>query len=188
MESIPVFAKAGAIVPLDARKNTNSIAEPDKLKVMVFNGNGAYTLREDGGETRFASKAVEGKQTLAFVADEGTAGRRVTLEFRNVQDGEVTVLAGGAPIDADVRADDFVSVSFDVAPGTEYTAEVAYTYDAREYRNNRLAWALTRISLQMSNKDRIWRCIHLDDKELMRTVMTAEYLTENEKIRLTEGW
>ena len=188
MESIPVFAKAGAIVPLDARKNTNSIAEPDKLKVMVFNGNGAYTLREDGGETRFASKAEEGKQTLAFVADEGTVGRRVTLEFRNVQDGEVTVLAGGAPIDADVRADDFVSVSFDVVPGTEYTAEVAYKYDAREYRNNRLAWALTRISLQMSNKDRIWRCIHLDDKELMRTVMTAEYLTENEKIRLTEGW
>jgi hypothetical protein len=40
----------------------------------------------------------------------------------------------------------------------------------------------------MSNKDKIWRCINLDDKELMRNIMTAEYLTENEKILLTEGW
>jgi alpha-glucosidase (family GH31 glycosyl hydrolase) len=188
MESIPVFAKEGAIVPLDARKNTNSIAEPDKLRVMVFNGDGAYTLREDSGETRFSSKASDGKQTLTFTADEGTVGRRVTLEFRNVKDGEVTVYAGGKAIEADVRADDFVSVSFDAVPGTEYTVEVAYTYGAREYRNDRLVWALTRLSLPMSNKDRIWKWASLDDKELMRNIMTAEYLTENEKIRLTEGW
>jgi hypothetical protein len=155
---------------------------------MVFNGDGAYTLREDSGETRFCSKAEAGKQTLAFKADEGTAARRITLEFRNVKDGEVTVYAGGNAIEADVRADNFVSVSFDAVPGTEYTVEVAYTYCAREYRNDRLVWALTRLSLPMSNKDRIWKWASLDDKELMRNIMTAEYLTENEKIRLTEGW
>jgi hypothetical protein len=188
MESIPVFAKSGAIVPLDARKNTNSIAEPDKLKVMVFNGDGEYTLREDSGETKFRTKAEEGKQTVFFEASNDAPERRITLEFRNIKEGEVCVFADGVPVEADIHIDEFTSVSFEVLPSVAYTAEVAYTYDAREYRNDRLVWALTRISLPMSNKDKIWRCINLDDKELMRNIMTAEYLTENEKIRLTEGW
>jgi len=187
-ESIPVFAKAGAIVPLDARKRTNSIAEPNNMRVMVFNGDGSYTLREDSGETRFASKAEDGKQRLTFKADAGTISRRVTLEFRNVKDGEVAVFANGTPIEADVRADEFVSVSFDAAPGTEYIAEASFAYDEREYRNNRFAWALTRITAPMTLKNKIWRYKDLDDKELMRSIMTTEGLTENEKIRLTEGW
>ncbi|MBQ8862865.1 MAG: alpha-xylosidase [Clostridia bacterium] len=188
MESIPVFAKAGGIVPLDARKHTNSIAEPDKLKVMVFNGNGEYTLREESGETCFASKAEAGKQTLCFKASEGTCERCVKLEFRNIKDGEVRVFADGVPVEAELHIDEFVSAAFDTVPGVEYTAEVEFKADTREYRNERYLWALTRLELSNREKEKLWRLRELDDKELMRTVMTWEGLTENEKIRLTEAW
>ena len=188
MESIPVFAKAGGIIPLDARKHTNSIAEPDKLKVMVFNGDGEYTLREDSGETRFCTKAEAGKQTLSFKASEGTCVRRMKLEFRKVKDGAVRVLADGVPVETDIHVDEFVSVAFNATPGVEYTAEVEFTADAREYRNGRIAWALTRIGVAMPIKNKVWSLTDLDDKEIMRSIMTMEGLTENEKIRLTEGW
>ena len=188
MESIPVFAKAGGIIPLDARKHTNSIAEPDKLKVMVFNGDGEYTLREDSGETRFCTKAEAGKQMLSFKASEGTCVRRVKLEFRNIKDGEVRVFANGTPVETDIHVDEFVSVAFNATPGVEYTAEVVYTADVREYRNGRIAWALTRIGVAMPIKNKVWSLTDLDDKEIMRSIMTMEGLTENEKIRLTESW
>jgi hypothetical protein len=188
MESIPVFAKAGGIVPLDARKHTNSIAEPDKLKVLVFNGDGKYTLREENGETCFRTSAEAGKQTLAFTAGEGPCERRVTLEFRNIKDGEVCVLANGVSVDADIHIDEFVCATFDTVPGVEYTVEVIYTADAREYCNERYLWALTRLELSNREKEKLWRLRELDDKELMRRIMTWEGLTENEKIRLTESW
>jgi hypothetical protein len=73
-------------------------------------------------------------------------------------------------------------------PGVEYTVEVIYTADAREYRNDRFAWALTRIEYENRKKNLIWKLRELDDKELMRRIMTWEGLTENEKIRLTEAW
>jgi hypothetical protein len=187
-ESIPVFAKEGGILPLDARKHTNSIDEPDKLKIMIFNGDGEYTLREDGGETKFRTKAEEGKQTVFFEASQGVIKRKVTLEFRNIKDGEVRVYADGTPVEAELHIDEFTSVSFEVLPSVAYTAEVLYKDDAHEYRNERFLWALTRINLSMVNKGEMWKWRFLDDKELMRNIMTAEYLTENEKILLTEGW
>ncbi len=110
------------------------------------------------------------------------------LEFRNVKDGAVRVLADGAPVETDIHVDEFVSVAFDATPGVEYTAEVEFAADAREYRNGRIAWALTRIGVAMPIKNKVWSLTDLDDKEIMRSIMTMEGLTENEKIRLTESW
>ncbi len=187
-ESLPVLAKAGGIVPLDARKHTNSIQEPDKLRVMLFCGDGEYTLREDSGETRFITKAEEGKQTVFFEASHGTVKRGVTLEFRNIKDGEVRVYADGVPVEAELHIDEFVSASFEVLPDVAYTVEVEFTFDEREYRTSRYLWALSRLELTTSAKAELWRLHELDDKELMRSIMTMEGLTQNEKIRLTEGW
>ena len=187
-ESIPVFAKAGGIIPLDARKHTNDISEPDKMRIMVFNGEGEYMLREESGETKFCAKAEAGKQAVFFEASHGVIKRKVTLEFRNVKDGEVRVYADGEPVEADVHIDEFVSATFDVQPGVAYTAEVQFSTDARAYRNNRYLWALSRIEQPISVKAKLWSLRELDDKELMRSIMTCDDLTENEKIRLTEGW
>jgi alpha-glucosidase (family GH31 glycosyl hydrolase) len=52
LHRIPVFAKAGAIVPLGPSHMESSIGLPDTLTINVFPGaDNTYTLYEDGGET-----------------------------------------------------------------------------------------------------------------------------------------
>ncbi|HOZ38721.1 MAG TPA: glycoside hydrolase family 31 protein [Anaerolineaceae bacterium] len=50
---IPVFAKAGAIIPLDAEGPSNGVRLPSRLLIKFFAGeNGTYQLSEDDGETQ----------------------------------------------------------------------------------------------------------------------------------------
>jgi alpha-glucosidase (family GH31 glycosyl hydrolase) len=52
LEDIPVFAKAGAIVPLGSEIGWGGIENPDILRLFVFPGaNNAFELYEDDGET-----------------------------------------------------------------------------------------------------------------------------------------
>jgi hypothetical protein len=189
MDSIPVLAKDGAFVPLDARKHTNNADIPDKLRVMVFNGNGEYTLFEDEENTRFVSKSDNGKQTVLFEATEKSIERGITLEFRNIKDGKVSVLADGKPIYAEVRGDDFVIVKIDSAlPGVIYVVEVEFEEDAKRHRNDRFLYALTRMEIETKLQRWIWKLHDIDDdKELIRQLFTYPGLTENERIRLTEA-
>jgi alpha-glucosidase (family GH31 glycosyl hydrolase) len=49
----PVFAKAGAIVPLDAEAPANGVRLPSRLQFKFFAGaDGSYQLYEDDGETQ----------------------------------------------------------------------------------------------------------------------------------------
>ncbi|MBZ0282159.1 MAG: DUF5110 domain-containing protein [Anaerolineae bacterium] len=49
---IPLFAKAGAIVPLAGQAERNGADNPDELNIHIFAGaDGAFTLYEDDGET-----------------------------------------------------------------------------------------------------------------------------------------
>lgn len=50
---IPVFAKAGAIIPMDAENISNGVKLPSRLHVKFFTGaDGSYQLYEDDGETQ----------------------------------------------------------------------------------------------------------------------------------------
>jgi alpha-glucosidase (family GH31 glycosyl hydrolase) len=50
---IPVFAKAGAIIPMDAEVLANGVKLPSRLQVKFFAGaDGSYQLYEDDGETQ----------------------------------------------------------------------------------------------------------------------------------------
>ena len=50
LEEIPLFAKAGAIVPLAAESSENGTANPDSIDLVVFPGaDGTFTLYEDDG-------------------------------------------------------------------------------------------------------------------------------------------
>ncbi len=190
MDSIPVLAKKGGFFPLDGRKHTNSIDTPDYLRVMAFNGNGEYTLHEDGANTSFCAEEGEGKQTVRIKASEGSVARKITLEMRNIKNGKVTAFADGAPISADVRGDAYTTVTLEsVLPNVEYTVVVDYTPDARAYRDARYLEALTHVEVDNVYKSKLWNLHEIDsDKELLRTIMADEVLTDNEKIRLTEAW
>ena len=195
MDSIPVLAKEGGFFVLDGRKHTNSVDLPDVLDVLTFNGNGAYTLREDNEngrmETAFVSKAEAGKQTVTVSVggDACVASRKMNLEFRNIEKGSVRVYENGALIDVRVKTDGCVTVMLPaVKAGAVYTVEVEYTENERRFRT-RTVDALARLECKNECKQRILRgSWELSEEETLTFIRNFEELTENEKIYLTEEW
>ena len=51
MTSIPVLAKAGAIIPLCGEYGINDWKNPENLELLIYRGNGSYEMYEDDGET-----------------------------------------------------------------------------------------------------------------------------------------
>lgn len=121
LDRIPVFAKAGAIVPLqqiESGTGVNAIGNPETLELLVFPGaDGAFTIREDNGTFGSASADTrvsfewngeradgEDASALTIHAVEGDAAavparRDWRVTFRGVASldaGSVNVLAGGA--------------------------------------------------------------------------------------------
>lgn len=51
LESIPVLAKEGAIIPLSQNDRSNDCSNPEKLEVRIFRGTNSFKLYEDDGLT-----------------------------------------------------------------------------------------------------------------------------------------
>ena len=107
LEDIPVFAKAGAIVPLAPRVGWGGIANPKELDIYVFPGaDNSFELYEDDGETTdyqrgkyaitrftleknvFAIQPVDGD--IRFVPSK----RKYRIHLRGVDETASTSLAG----------------------------------------------------------------------------------------------
>lgn len=107
---IPVLAKEGAIIPLDGRKCSNDCDNPDRFEVLVYRGNGEFTLYEDDGETldyrngHFAQTKIEVSEhderlTLKLRPALGDLNvipqkREWSFEFRDVTDAEEICVDG----------------------------------------------------------------------------------------------
>ena len=125
LDGIPVFARAGAIVPLQrqaAGEALNSCANPQSLDVIVFPGaDGHFTMIEDDGApersvrkatTEFALDTAWSTFTIGAVKTDGDgvvpAERQWRVVFRGVAPSDVTVsVAGvaGVAVAADYDAD-----------------------------------------------------------------------------------
>lgn len=101
LDSFPLLARAGTILPLDLDETSNGAANPTDLELVIFSGNGEYELYEDDGESlayqsgRYAVRRftveeqgdtlrlhispVEGDRTV------GQAAMHYRLSFRNVR-------------------------------------------------------------------------------------------------------
>lgn len=199
LEHIPVLAKEGAFFPLDTRKHTNSIANPDSINMMVFNGNGTYTLHEDNCgkdefmHTRFTSALEGDKQTVTFSASGNTAlvpSRTYRLEFRNIAAGEVKVFKNGKETDFDTDLGDYLTVILEsAASDAEYRVEVTFKDDRRAYRNGRLLYNMMRIEGDHDTRA-AWLedMVELDDAECRDYIMNKTTLRAPEKARLCEAW
>lgn len=87
IDSVPVFAKAGAVVPLQADNTHNSIDNPKRIHILVFPGeDGNFTLREDDG-----SYCANGNLEDMHVAD-----TRMNMEWSQ---GRFTIHACGESTD-----------------------------------------------------------------------------------------
>ncbi|MBR1811104.1 MAG: DUF5110 domain-containing protein [Clostridia bacterium] len=123
-DSIPVLAKAGTILPLDADSTGNGTANPKALELLIFSGNGSYTLYEDDGETlRFKDGAYttrmftvsETADALIFTLNAATgdtalvpAKRAFRLDFRNIGGYDRVEVDGGDAYKIDKQADTLV--------------------------------------------------------------------------------
>lgn len=112
LESFPLLAKAGTILPLDMDETSNGAELPTDLELVLFNGNGAYELYEDDGESmdfRDGHYAVrrfeiaEDENTITFKIDPYTGDTGVVreqvhyrLSFRNI----LPVQGGNIQVDA----------------------------------------------------------------------------------------
>lgn len=156
LEEMPVFAKAGAIIPM-AHIDDNSIENPKKLDVLVFGkGSNEFKLYEDDGESRNYERGdyavtvfnveAQGEDLIFKMAPvEGELSvlpqtREITLKFRGVcEQAAVSVQVNGLTVEAGVSYE-ATSTTLTISLATyRYEDEVAVILRAKhlyEYKKD----------------------------------------------------
>ena len=114
MDSIPVLAKEGAIVPMYRSADTNDLSLQQDLKIHLWRGNGSFELYEDDGATMDYQKGAFAITTfvleeqgnslrLTITPPKDTNGllpkqRKMYLKFRDVEADEQCVLVEDQPV------------------------------------------------------------------------------------------
>ena len=168
IESIPVLAKEGAIIPLGTNGYTNDWKNPDSLEILIYRGNGKFDLYEDDGETQnyktgksaiTTFKVLESGSSLKFRISKANGDssvipqkRNYLLSFKDVADCEkiiVTRADGESTYDNDGTG--YVSLMLnDVAANEEIEVDLV-NYKARENTEKREALIETISKFQCQN-------------------------------------
>jgi alpha-glucosidase (family GH31 glycosyl hydrolase) len=92
LDDIPVFARAGAIVPLGPRVGWGGIESPEELDLHVFTGaDSRFTLYEDDGESKRYLHGAHSLTTVTQRWEPGPDGRQLKLTIAPVA-GDTTAL------------------------------------------------------------------------------------------------
>lgn len=127
--TMPVFARAGTILPLDAAVK-NNCAEPEKLDVYVYSGDGSYTLHESRDEcTVFTVQSVTKHQLQVYISG-NTRGMTYRVFFKNIDDGICSLKVNGAPADVTLRHNRCLQASFTLEAGAH--AELTVDWKPRD--------------------------------------------------------
>lgn len=148
LSSIPVFAKAGAIVPMtDCIQAADVSSNPGELRIRVFGGaDGSFTLYEDDNTTCDYEKDVcvktpmrldwEGEQVFCIGRPEGDLSllpdkRRYTIEFTGCKDSEVRVYTDGSEREAKKEYVSCTNTIRVMVPVTNTDQEIRITFKDR---------------------------------------------------------
>ena len=139
IETIPVLAKEGAIIPMSENCRKNDCTNPESLEILVYRGNNTFTLYEDDGETlsyqngeylKTAMTVAENGNNVRFTIAkaEGTVSvvpekRTYTVKFGDITGGKVSVTVDGAEYDAEVKNNGKLEVT--VTAKADSTVEIA---------------------------------------------------------------
>ena len=83
LSTFPVYAKAGAIVPLLAERDGNS-TEFDEIEVQIFRGDGEFVMHDEGcGGVKFRSRLDGGRLVVTVSPEEGAKTRKIRIRFRD---------------------------------------------------------------------------------------------------------
>ncbi len=136
LESIPVLAKEGTIIPLSMDKG-NFARNPSKLEIDVYSGKGEFTLFEDGSEgskfkgeafTKFINNFESKDDCEISTLDIETFGaskvipknRTLRVVFKNILDGEIVVYENGKKISLKELYLDNATAEFKFNPSKKY--------------------------------------------------------------------
>ena len=210
LDSIPVFAKAGTVIPLSNDKG-NSSDNPTALEVSIYNGNSEYSLYEDKEDseafTRFILTEDENTQCVHIHVDGDKSvipeNRSLTLSFQNISvhsaadfaiglncdTPSVTVLKNGTPCEVKIKALSELRVTVEgFDPTAQYEIRVKKNSHDRltEFRRA-LMKKLQKVQGSFSDRDRIYRkLITFDDTDIVMGYIQHSDLISIEKKRLEE--
>lgn len=202
-DHLPLLMKAGTVLPLSSEKG-NSVQNPKTLDVFVYNGNGEFTLVEDGRErgesgeffTEFSTSCIEqdgaGKQTLCIRSrgDETIipSGRTLDIYFKNLQDGDVCLKINGKTEQVKRLRKEEVTVRIPFESGKTYEIAVSYAAvsPAEKFKN-----AVRRILLvaecTVTKKDELYHKINaLSSVDEMAQAVRESDVPNVVKLRLLE--
>ena len=118
IDSIPVFAPAGAIVPTYKNDRSNDLSLEQPLEVNIWRGEGSYELYEDDGETmdyksgksaitRFELCEDGSTLRLTITPDDPceilSAEREFVIKFRDVIAKDMTIRVGREPMSIEIK-------------------------------------------------------------------------------------
>lgn len=195
LDSIPVLAKSGAILPLSADQG-NTCDNPANLEIWAYEGDGEFSLYEDSEErscvTVFKMIHTTGKQVLEINTKGDSsvlpASRVITVLFRDIAEGNVTLLSNGTPLETNEQYENCVSVSFAFDSRKEYKIVVEYREQSElERLKSRAKVILTLGEGQNGNKEQFYKalCRCQSTKEFFETIKNSN-IPQTAKARLTE--
>ncbi len=199
LETVPVFIKAGGILPLSADEG-NSINNPKTLEVLVWEGNGEYTLYEDGRvnevtdelfttfKTAYEEHNGVAKQTLTISmhGEESVIpkDRTYKIRFKDISDGEISVFAGNKKIKTESLLTYCAGVDFSINTCKEYRVEVSYKKQSQLDKLKAYARkTLICTEGNISNKENLWKKIAKVQsvEEYVNTVNSTENVSNTVK-------
>ncbi len=130
LDSLPVLAKAGTILPLSLDKG-NGVDNPHRLEIKVYSGDGEYTLYEDknsgrGGAyfTKFNVKKKDGEVRLQIRGEGDKAvipsGRKLRVVFANIRNGKAELYVNGKAVQTSDEYFDDLTVTVDFVADNTY--------------------------------------------------------------------
>ncbi len=153
LESLPVLAKEGAILPLSKNDRTNDCSNPKELKVRIWRGCNSFELYEDDGETMNFEKGAfavtkmtvkENGNCTSFSISKAKGDttvipqkRTYTLVFEDIAEAKETAI-NTENFKIEKKIGKTIITIFDVEPTEEVTVEmknvtVRQNRDKKEY-------------------------------------------------------
>lgn len=191
---MPVFVKAGGIVPLAQTEGSNDIANPKKMNIKIYAGaSNTFELYEDDGESRayendgFAISTLKlewGDKPIFCIDVSGDLtqipkNRSYILEFIGIEENaEVSVYDNSNRVDADISYfDGILTLRITDTAGN---IRVEFNSAVCERENNIRDWlfsVIERAEIENNSKDVLFRSM-TDDTKSVAQKLDALYHTD----------
>ena len=201
LDGIPVFAKAGGIVPMQPQSegdSINSVDNPQHLEIIVFPGaDGDFTLMEDSGHYSRQITPATTAITYRWRKDGATSALTVSpaqgdvhalparrtwdFLFRGITDSDISVQADGASVDSDRRYDAEtltlqVTVA-DVSTRSEIRVTIGDTTMAADPRMEDVFDILRHAEMRYLTKEQAYAAIAENGIDALATMDSLEHVS-----------